>query len=174
MKKIFFVMLCALAATGFTSCHKSGIKLFAGDYSFKTSGEVYIVAEAEVQGDDIIIPAALDVSLANEMGQLNICVSDKDNDEVMVVINYLNGDVITTTGTCDGNTIELDEFYRNTLPVTVSTWSNMNSSLRIGGRGHIYDDNMIVFDLTYSGKGTLEDVTYIIKEKDVRMVAYRN
>ena len=157
-----------------TSCHKSGIKLFSGDYSFKTSGEVYIVAEAEVQGDDIIIPAALEVSLANEMGQLNICISDKDNDEVIVVINYLNGDVVTTTGTCDGKTIELDAFQRNTLPVTVSTWSNMNSSIRIGGRGQIYDNDMIVFDLNYSGKGTLEDVTYIIKDKDVLMVAYRN
>lgn len=174
MKKIIWILLCTVTALSLTSCHKSGIKLFAGDYSFKTSGEVYIVAEADVQSDEIIIPAALVVSLANEMGQLNISVSDKFANEVIVVINQLNGDVITTTGTCDGNTIELDEFYRNVLPVTISTWSNMNSSIRISGTGHIYDDDMIVFDLNYSGKGTLEDVTYIIKDKDVRMVAYRN
>lgn len=171
MKKTIFILLSLLALT---SCHKSGIKLFSGDYSFKTSGEVYIMAEADVQGNEIIIPAAVIVSLANEMGQLNISVSDKDNDEVIVVINHLNGDVITTTGTCDGNTIELDEFQRYTLPVSVSTWTGMSSTITVGGTGHIYEDNMIVFDMKYSGKGTLEDVTYVIKDKDVRMVAYRN
>ena len=171
MKKIVFILLSLLALT---SCHKSGIKLFSGDYSFKTSGEVYIVAETEVQGDDIIIPAALVVSLANEVGQLNISVSDKDNDEVIVVINYLNGDVVTTTGTCDGNTIELDEFQRYILPVSISTWSGMSSTITVGGTGHIYEDDMIVFDMSYNGKGILGDVTYVIRDKDVQMVAYRN
>ncbi|MCR4849292.1 MAG: hypothetical protein K5920_10655 [Bacteroidales bacterium] len=172
MKRIFPLLICTLVLM--TSCHKSGIKLFSGDYSFKTSGEVYIVAEAEVQGDDIIIPGALVVSLINEMGQLNISVSDKDNDEVIVVINHLNGDVVTTTGTCNGNTIELDEFQRYTLPVSVSTWTGMNATITVRGTGHIYEDDMIVFDMSYTGKGTLGDVTYVIKDKDVRMVAYRN
>lgn len=173
MKRIFPVLLM-MGLLALTSCHKSGIKLFSGDYSFKTSGEVYIVAEAEIQGDDIIIPAALVVSLANEVGQLNISVSDKDNDEVIVVINYLNGDVITTTGTCDGNTIELDEFQRYILPVSISTWSGMSSTITVRGTGHIYEDDMIVFDMSYNGKGILGDVTYVIKDKDVQMVAYRN
>lgn len=171
MKRIFPILICTLVLM--TSCHKS-VKLFSGDYSFKISGEVYIAAKADVQGDDIIIPAALVVSLANEVGQLNISISDKDNDEVIVVINYLNGDVITTTGTCDGNTIELDEFQRYILPISVSTWTGMSSTITVGGTGHIYDDDMIVFDMNYSGKGTLDDVTYVIKDKDVRMVAYRN
>lgn len=173
MKRIFPVLIM-MGLLALTSCHKSGIKLFSGDYSFKTSGEVYIVAEAEIQGDDIILPGALVVSLINEMGQLNISVSDKDNDEVIVVINYLNSDVVTTTGTCDGNTIELDEFQRYILPVSISTWSGMSSTITVRGTGHIYEDDMIVFDMSYNGKGILGDVTYVIKDKDVQMVAYRN
>lgn len=172
MKRIFPILICTLVLL--SSCHKSGIKLFTGDYSFKISGEVYIAAKAEIQGDDIIIPAALVVSLSNEIGQLNISPSDKNNDEVIVVINYLNGDVVTTTGTCNGNTIELDEFQRYILPVSISTWSGMNTTITEGGTGHIYEDDMIVFDMSYDGKGTLGDVTYVIKDKDVQMVAYRN
>lgn len=172
MKRIFPVLIM-MGLLALTSCHKS-VKLFTGDYSFKISGEVYIAAKADVQGDDIIIPAALVVSLSNEIGQLNISPSDMDHDEVIVVINYLNGDVVTTTGTCDGNTIELDEFQRYILPISVSTWSGMSSTITVGGIGHIYEDDMIVFDMSYSGKGTLNNVTYIIRDKEVHMVAYRN
>ena len=171
MKKTVFILLSLLALT---SCHKSGIKLFSGDYSFKTSGEVYIVAEAEVQGDDIIIPAALDVSLANEMGQLNISVSDKENQEVLVVINYVNGDVVTTYGTCYGNTIQLDEFQRNTLPITINSLLLPNNTyITVSGRGEMYD-NGIVFDLTIKGRTIIGPFTYKIRDKNVQMVAYRN
>lgn len=170
MKRILLVFLLAITALSLNSCRKSGVSLFAGDYSFKSSGEVSIIAEA----GNVVIPAALNVSLINEVGQLNISVSDKDNDEVLVVINYLNGDVITTTGTCSGNTIELDEFYRSCLPVSVTTWSGTTSSIKVGGTGHIYDNDMIVFNMTYTGKGSLDEVSYIIKDKDVKMVAYRN
>lgn len=172
MKRIslYFSLLCLVALT---SCHKSGVNLFVGDYSFKTSGEISIKAEAEINDNDITIPASLDVSLINDIGQLNISVSDKRNDEVIVVINYLNGDVVVTTGTCDGNIIDLDEYQRNVLPVSVSTMF-YDPSIKVSGTGQMYDDNMIVFDMHYKGKATIGSVTYKIKDKDVKMVAYRN
>ena len=46
--------------------------------------------------------------------------------------------------------------------------------IKVSGTGHIYDDNTIVFDMRYNGKGTIGSVTYKIKDKDVTMVAYRN
>ncbi len=166
--------MATLTVLGLNSCRKGGVSLFAGDYSFKTSGEISIRAEAEIQGNDIVIPAALNVSIADEIGQLHISASDKGNGEVIVVINYLNGDVVTTTGTCKGNTIELDEFYRNSLPISISTWAGTTSAITVGGTGQIYDNDMIVFNMTYNGKGILDKVTYIIKDKDIKMVAYRN
>ena len=171
MKKTILFLSCLLALT---SCHKSGVNLFVGDYSFKTSGEVSIMAEADIDDNNVNIPAALNVSLSTDIGQLNISPYDKKNDKVIVIINYLNGDVITTTGTCDGKTIELDEYRRSTLPVSLSTLFSNNHDIRVSGIGHIYDDDMIVFDMTYNGKATIGTVTFKIKDKDIQMVAYRN
>ena len=169
MKRISVILFTLLTLT---SCQKSGVNLFVGDYSFKTSGDISITATTVIDENNVTIPASLDVSLSNDIGQLNISVSDKKNDEVIVVMNYLNGDVVVTTGTCDGKTIELEEFQRDILPVSVSTLLS-SFSIKVGGTGQMYDD-MIVFDMTYKGKATIESVTYKIKEKDVKMVAYRN
>lgn len=174
MKRIVFVVLLAITAATLSSCHKTGVSLFVGDYSFKTSGEVSLIAQANINDNNIIIPAVVNVRLSNDIGQLNISGSDKGNDKVIVIINYLSGEVFSTTGTCNGNTIELDEFQRNILPVSVTTWSGMSTSIKISGTGHIYDDDCIVFNMTYNGKGTLDKITYIIKDNNIKMVAYRN
>jgi hypothetical protein len=172
MKKIVFILLGLLALT---SCHKNGVNLFTGDYSFKTSGEISITAQAAINDENITIPAVLNASLSSDIGQLNISVSDKKNDEVVVVINYLNGDVVTTTGICDGKTIELENFQRNTLPVSVNTlFSANNTYITISATGQMFDDNMIIFDMTYNGTTKIGPVTYKIKDKDIKMVAYRN
>ena len=172
MKKAIFFFICLLAMT---SCHKKGVNLFVGDYSFKTSGEVSITAQAIIDDSNVIIPAVLNASLGDDIGQLNISVSDKDADEVIVVINYMNGDVITTTGTCDENIIELDDYQRNTLPLSLNVLlSGINTYITVSARGQMYDDDMIVFDVTLDGRTTIGSVTYKIKDKNVKMVAYRN
>lgn len=170
MKRIVFILLLAITMTSLSSCRKSGVDLFVGDYSFKTSGEISLTA----QTDSTIIPAVLNASIATDAGQLNIAVSDEESQEVIVVLNYMNGDVITTYGTCEGNRIELEEFQLNTLPVSINIMFTNNSYITVGGTGTMYDDNMIVFDMTLSGKGTIGSVTYKIRDKNVKMVAYRN
>lgn len=171
MKKTSLIIICLIILT---SCHKSGVNLFVGDYSFKTSGEISITAQAVIDSSNVIIPAVMNVNISNDIGQLNINVSDKNNNEVIVVMNYLNGDVIVTTGTCEGETIELDEFQRNTLPVSINTPLSASSTyLTVSAKGQMYDD-MIIFDMTYKGRATIGSVTYKINDKDVKMVAYRN
>lgn len=172
MKKTIFALVCILLAL--SSCQKKGVNLFVGDYSFKTSGEVSISAETEVEENDLPIPASLNIDLSNEIGQLNISAADKSNNQVIVVINYTNGDVITTTGTCNGKTITLDEFKRNILPVSISTLLTNSNDIKVGGTGTMYDEDMIVFDMDYSGKVAIGSVTFKINDRDVRMVAYRN
>ena len=172
MKRICLILISLLALT---SCHKNGVNLFVGDYSFKTSGEVSITAQAVIDNSNITIPAVLNASLGDDIGQLNISVSDKDADEVIAVINYMNGDVITTTGTCDGNTIKLNDFQRNTLPLSINVLlSGISTYITVSATGQMYDDNMIVFDVTLDGKTSIGSVTYKIKDKNVKMVAYRN
>ena len=171
MKKISLIIICLVALA---SCKKSGVDLFVGDYSFKTSGEISIMAQAVIDSSNIIIPAEMNVSLSNDIGQLNISASDQKNDEVIVVLNYLNGDVVVTKGTCDGKTIELHEFQRNTLPISINTFLTSSSTyITVGATGQMYDD-MIIFDMTYQGRATIGSVTYKIQDKDIKMVAYRN
>ena len=172
MKRFIPILFCCLIAL--SSCKKSGVKLFVGDYSFKTSGEVTITAQAIINDDNITIPAEMNVDLLSDIGQLNISVSDKENQEVLVVINYVNGDVITTYGTCYENIIQLDEFQRNTLPITINSLLLPNNTyITVSGRGEMYD-NGIVFDLTIKGRTIIGPFTYKIRDKNVQMVAYRN
>lgn len=173
MKRTLLLTACC-CLLAFTSCKKSGVNLFVGDYSFKTSGELAITAETEYEGEDLPIPASLNLSLSNDIGQLNISSMDKKSGEVMVILNYMAGDVVTTTGTCYDNVIELDEFQRTILPISISTYFSSYYYIKVSGIGHIYDDNTIVFDMRYNGKGTIGSVSYKIKDKDVTMVAYRN
>lgn len=161
-----------LALMALSSCGKKGVNLFVGDYSFKTSGELAFTMSSGYGGIDL--PASLNVSMSTDIGQLNISASDKKNDEVVVVINYFNGDVVVTTGTCNGNTIVLDAYQRSALPVTVTTLMNTTPSITVSGTGQMFDDDMIVFDMTYNGSVTLGETTYRVKDKDIKMVAYRN
>lgn len=174
MKKIIFVFLLAITATSLTSCKKSGVNLFAGNYSFKTSGEVSITAVTSIDSSSLPIPASLNINLPNDIGQLDISVSDKKNDQVIVIFNYLNEDIVTTMGTCEGDEIELDEFKRSTLPVTLTTLTFNDLDIKVKGTGRIYDGDKIVFDMDYQGKVKIGSVTYKIKDKDIKMVAYRN
>lgn len=173
MKKcgLLFSLICLIALS---SCHKSGVNLFEGDYSFKSTGEISIMANAVIDSSNVTIPALLNVDLSNDIGQLNICASDKKNNQVIAVFNYLNGDVVVTTGTCDGNTIELDEFRHDFLPVSVTALFSNNFYINVSGTGQMYDENMIIFEMEYNGKAQIGSVTYKIKDKDIKIVAYRN
>lgn len=173
MKRTLLLTACCCLLT-LASCKKSGVNLFAGDYSFKTSGEISITATTQIDDNNVTIPASLDVTLSNNIGQMNISVSDKKNDEVIVVINYMDDDVIVTTGTCDGDRIVLEPFQHDVLPVSVSSLFTNDYSIKVGGEGRIYDGNMIVLDMSYSGKASIGSVKYTIRDKDIKMVAYRN
>lgn len=170
MKRIIFALLLVISISSLTSCHKGGINLFAGDYSFKTSGEVFISAQSGTN----VVPAMLNINLANSVGQLNISAANDKSDNVVVVINNLNGDVFTTTGSCEGKDIIIDEFECTTLPFSVTTLFTGDFKIKVSAIGQMYDDNMIVFDVFCNGSASIGSVTYKVKDKDIKMVAYRN
>lgn len=165
--------MTALVILALASCHKDADR-FVGDYSFKTSGDITLTMETHTDSSDYFLPATINLSLANDIGQLNISHDDDDGDHVTVVIDYMNGDVIVTSGTCDGNTIQLSEYRRQIIPVSVNPLLTDNFYVKVKTTGQIYDNDMIVFDMTYKGKATIGPATFNIKDKDVRMVAYRN
>ena len=170
MKKILiFSILCSIILC---SCQKKGIDAFQGDYSFKTSGTVTVQRQASIL--DTVTHAAYTFNLPNEIGQLNISTLDKHNDSVLVVLNYLNGEVIVTQGYCQGQAITLKSFQRNALNLNIDAQTSVKSPIKVRAEGTIYDDNTIVFDMTYRGKVSIGMLTYKVDSDDVRMVAYRN
>lgn len=169
MKKFsLFAIVCLMAIT-MSSCKKTGVNLFVGEYSFKTSGDIVITAEGGVAG----MPASVTLSLDDAVGECHIRPAEEEGNKVVVAFNVIEGKVFTTTGTCDGDKIVIDEFNCNTLPFIVNTVFTGDVDIKVSATGQMYND-MIVFDVFCNGTATAASKTYKIKGKDIRMVAYRN
>lgn len=171
MKKSIFCILCCLVAMA--SCQKSGINAFKGDYSFKSSGEVSVQRTTTII-DTTIIPAKFNFTLPNEIGQLEIRTLDRKEKSVVVVMNYMNDEVIVVHGTCEGQTITLDEYQRNALIISIDSYLSSSCVINVNAEGHIYDDNTIVFDMVYDGTATIANIDFKIQGEDIHMVATRN
>lgn len=170
MKKTILILICCLVAL--SSCKKSGINAFRGDYTFKSSGEVFL--QREPSGESNIIPATFNYTLPNEIGQLEIRTLDSKENTVVVVMNYMNDEVIVTQGTCKGQEIVLEEFQRNALKVSMYSYISTSCIVNVNATGHIYDDSTIVLDMVYDGTATIANLNYHIRGNSIQMVATRN
>lgn len=166
MKKTVILLLFFLAML--TSCHKKGITLFAGDYSYKMSGSVELTP---AEGSSLE-PIQLDIT--NEIGNLQISKLDKEDGSVMVVMNALNGGLSTATAYCDGKEIVFDEFEHRLKLTNIASGINTNSVVSVEAEGAMYDDNTIILNVSFSGEQTYLGNTYTIQGDDITMVAYRN
>ena len=171
MKKalLFSVLLASLTLA---SCQKSGVNLFVGDYSYKTTGSVTV--QRQLSLFDSEIPPAYEVELPSDLGQLQIATLDRKADSVVVIFNQLNGDVLVTHARCEDNEITLLKFQREILMLSIDANNDLKFPVTISGEGHIYDGKTILFNLSYKGKAKVGDLTYNLQGEDVNMVAYRN
>ena len=167
MKKTCLLFaLCGLIA--FTSCQKSGMHLFRGDYSFKTSGSV-TMDEIDPEGE----PASYTVSLPNEIGQLEISALGNEKDSVVVVMNTMGGEVIVTHAFCDGNEIFLKDFTKNTLLFTGDSIT-LKNEVRVQASGQMYEDNTLILNMIYDGEAETSERAFTIHGDNIRMAAIRN
>ena len=169
MKKQVLITVFALLA--FSSCQKSGMNLFRGDYSFKTSGGVTmdeIIPEVETYE-----PASYTVSLPNEIGQLEISDLGDEEDSLLVVMNILGGEVIVTHAFCDGDEIFLKDFTKNTLLFTGDSIT-LKNEVRVQASGQMYEDNTIILNMIYDGEAETSERTFTIHGDNIRMAATRN
>lgn len=169
MKKPIIIAVLTLLA--FTACQKSGMHLFRGDYSFKTSGNV-TMDEIAPEGETYE-PASYTVSLPNEIGQLEISDLDNGKDSVLVVMNTMGGEVIVTHALCDGNEIFLKDFTKNTLLFPGDSIT-LKNEVRVQASGQMYEDNTLILNMTYEGEAETNDRTFKIYGNDIRMAAIRN
>ena len=169
MKKAFLITVFALLAL--SSCQKSGMHLFRGDYSFKTSGSV--IFNEIVPAGYILEPVSFTVSLPNEIGQLEISALGSEKDSLLVVINTMGGEVIVTQALCDGREIILKDFTKNALIFSGDTIT-MKNTLHVQASGQMYEDNTIILDMIYDGEAETIGRNYKIHGDNIRMVATRN
>lgn len=171
MKKssIIIALFCLIMMA---SCQKDGINLFRGDYSIKTSGNVAL--DQIMHEGDTAQPINFEVSLTNDIGQMEISTLDKKEDSVLVVMNIMGGEVVVTHAFCDGDEIFFKDFSHNTLLLFVDSEVSFNSEVKVSASGKMYENNTIVVDMKYNGEATIDDRDYKIHGDDIRMVANRN
>ena len=169
MKRHFLIAIIAVLA--FSSCQKSGMHLFRGDYSFKTSGSV--IFEETVPEGDSIEPLSFTVTLPNEIGQLEISALGNEKDSLLVVINTLGGEVIVTHAFCDGNEVFLNDFKKNTLLFSGDSIT-LKNEMDVQASGQMYEDNTIILNMTYDGEAETANRDFKIHGDNIRMAATRN
>ena len=169
MKRILPIFICGLIALA--SCQKSGMHLFRGDYSFKTSGSVTM--DEIMSEDNSDEPISYTVSLPNEIGQLEINALGNDRDSLLVVMNTMGGEVIVTHAFCDGNEIFLKDFTKNTLIFTGDSIT-LKNEVRVKASGQMYEDNTIILNMIYDGEAETAERLFSIHGDNIRMVAIRN
>lgn len=169
MKKPILITVLALLA--FTSCQKSGLHLFRGDYSFKTSGNITL--EEIVPEGETTEPISYTISLPNEIGQLEISALGNDKDSLLVVMNTMGGGVIVTHAFCDGNEIFLKDFTKNTLLFTGDSIT-LKNVVRVQASGQMYEDNTLILNMIYDGDAKTLERNFSIHGDNIQMAAIRN
>jgi hypothetical protein len=169
MKKQLFIAIAALMA--FSSCQKSGMHLFRGDYSYKTSGSVTLT---EILSDgDTDEPVSFTVNLLNEIGQLEINALGNEKDSLLVVMNTMGGEVVVTHAFCDGREIFLKDFTKNTLLFSGDSIT-LKNEMRVQASGQMYEDNTIILNMIYDGEAETTNRNFMIHGDNIRMAATRN
>lgn len=148
MKKILILAFAVMALVG---CKSDG-KRVAGSYSYKISGIVEV--------------DSVRTSLDDEMGAMKI-LSREDGD-LILTMNQLNGGVMTTTATWDdeSRTITLVPFER-----ILNMGIRGDFLVDVAGKG-TYLDETIVFSLQYQGH-SMSDSLVLLDGKDLLMVAWK-
>lgn len=167
MKKISILLsVCCLLVM--VACQKKNTPLFRGDYSFKTSGSV--TAKRANASD----PAEFNITLDSEIGQLQIASLDRKNDSLVVVMNYMNGDVVVTHAHCEGQNITFKDFKRSALRVSIDGNIDMLCEVNIKADGTMYDENTLILNMIYDGVAGVGNLKYNLYGDDIKTVATRN
>lgn len=179
MKMKPFVAALAVVASlmSLISCEKEGVKLFDGNYSFKTSGILTIERTAKVSESDasagiLDIPdgnRTFRLALTSESGQMNV-IKTGDN-SVIVTMNVVGGDAFVFSGKAEGKVLTLDPAVRF---VSFRDGANTVSlEITVSGTAEKHDD-VAIFTLEYTGGGETTLYDYKILASEVKCVAKLN
>ena len=174
-----FVAALAVVASlmSLISCEKEGVKLFDGNYSFKTSGILTVERTAKVSESDasagiLDIPdgnRTFRLALTSESGQMNV-IKTGDN-SVIVTMNVVGGDAFVFSGKAEGKVLTLDPAVR--FVSFRDGASTVSLEITVSGTAEKHDD-VAVFTLEYTGGGETTLYDYKILASEVKCVAKLN
>lgn len=177
MKPFVAALAVVVSLMSLISCEKEGVKLFDGNYSFKTSGILTVERTAKVSESDasagiLDIPdgnRTFRLALTSESGQMNI-IKTGDN-SVIVTMNVVGGDAFVFSGKAEGKVLTLDPAVRF---VSFRDGANTVSlEITVSGTAEKHDD-VAIFTLEYTGGGETTLYDYKILASEVKCVAKLN
>ena len=160
---VMLTLLCIMVISA-VSCRKEGPSLFEGNYSFKTSGTI------TVQQSGVESAERMEISLSNEMGQMDILAKDGRN--VLVSMNVMGGDIINCDASVTGDNLQLGPFRRK-ISLNWLDSGIYRADVVVSGNAVKYGD-ILVFQLSYSGTCERAGVIYDIVDSHVECVAKTN
>lgn len=177
MKPFVAALAVVVSLMSLISCEKEGVKLFDGNYSFKTSGILTVERTAKVSESDasagiLDIPdgnRTFKLPLTSESGQMNV-IKTGDN-SVIVTMNVVGGDAFVFSGKAEGKVLTLDPAVRF---VSFRDGANTVSlEITVSGTAEKHDD-VAVFTLEYTGGGETTLYDYKVLASEVKCVAKLN
>lgn len=177
MKPFVAALAVVVSLMSLISCEKEGVKLFDGNYSFKTSGILTVERTAKVSESDasagiLDIPdgnRTFRLALTSESGQMNV-IKTGDN-SVIVTMNVVGGDAFVFSGKAEGKVLTLDPAVRF---VSFRDGANTVSlEITVSGTAEKHDD-VAIFTLEYTGGGETTLYGYKILASEVKCVAKLN
>ena len=177
MKPFVAALAVVVSLMSLISCEKEGVKLFDGNYSFKTSGILTVerttkVSESDASAGILDIPdgnRTFKLPLTSESGQMNI-IKTGDN-SVIVTMNIVGGDALVFNGKAEGKVLTLDPAVRI---VSFRDGANTVSlEITVSGTAEKHDD-VAIFTLEYTGGGETTLYDYKILASEVKCVAKLN
>ena len=177
MKPFVAALAVVVSLMSLISCEKEGVKLFDGNYSFKTSGILTVERTAKVSESDasagiLDIPdgnRTFRLALTSESGQMNV-IKTEDN-SVIVTMNVVGGDAFVFSGKAEGKVLTLDPAVRF---LSFRDGANTVSlEITVSGTAEKHDD-VAIFTLEYTGGGETTLYDYKILASEVKCVAKLN
>lgn len=177
MKPFVAALAVVVSLMSLISCEKEGVKLFDGNYSFKTSGILTVERTAKVSESDasagiLDIPdgnRTFRLALTSESGQMNV-IKTGDN-SVIVTMNVVGGEAFVFSGKAEGKVLTLDPAVRF---VSFRDGANTVSlEITVSGTAEKHDD-VAIFTLEYTGGGETTLYDYKILASEVKCVAKLN
>lgn len=177
MKPFVAALAVVVSLMSLISCEKEGVKLFDGNYSFKTSGILTVertakVSESDASAEILDIPdgnRTFRLALTSESGQMNV-IKTGDN-SVIVTMNVVGGDAFVFSGKAEGKVLTLDPAVRF---VSFRDGANTVSlEITVSGTAEKHDD-VAIFTLEYTGGGETTLYDYKILASEVKCVAKLN